>query len=153
MRVSDFRYLLFSMILLASTAILTEAEEPNLFRRPALFDASHELQLRGVQLAKIGQLQAGLQTLKEAAKIAPFSSVARYNLACMHAKNGQYDEALSTLKLAVEMGFRDALIIAKDPDLDSLRDLHGFAEIANDAKQPDERAKRTGQESLKRAAS
>lgn len=62
--------------------------ETSIFRRPALVEASHELQVRAVFLAQIGQKQMALAACEEAAKIAPFSSVAQYNLGCIHATNG-----------------------------------------------------------------
>ena len=136
MRVSALGYLLFALVSLGCETRLSVAEEPNVFRRPALAEASQELQLRGVHLARIGQVPSALLSLQEAVRIAPFSAVARYNLACMYAKNGQPDEGLSSLRRAIEMGFRDTAIISKDPDLNSLRELPEFDEIANEAKKP-----------------
>ena len=134
MRVSGC--LLFSLVLLTSEARSLVADEPNVFQRPRLAEESHALQMRGVHLLRNGQLQPALTALQEAVYVAPFSAVARYNLACMYAKNGQADDAFSTLKLAIELGFHDVSVIMNDPDLDLIRDLPGFDEIVKDSKKP-----------------
>jgi tetratricopeptide (TPR) repeat protein len=136
MRVSALGYLLFSLVSLGCETQFSVAEESSVFRRPVLAEQSQELQLRGVHLARLGQVPSAVQTLQEAVRIAPFSALARYNLACMYAKSGQPDESLATLKRAVELGFRDTSIISKDPDLDSLRERPEFLEIADEAKKP-----------------
>jgi hypothetical protein len=139
--VLDLRSISFVLICVLGGSQMTLAEEPNVFRRPLLTEQSHELQARGAQIAISGQLPAALLTLQEAVRIAPFSAVARYNLACIYARNGQRDEALTTLKRAIELGFRDTPTIEKDSDLESLRELPEFIEITKEAKKPFEQPK------------
>ncbi|MDH3785476.1 MAG: hypothetical protein OEV00_09145 [Acidobacteriota bacterium] len=52
-----------------------------------------------------------------------------YNLACYHARAGEAAAALSKLRRAVELGYADALVTT-DPDLDSLRSLQEFQDVA-----------------------
>ena len=110
--------------------------ETSIFRRPALNEASQELQLRAVLLAKSGQPAVALQLCQEAAKIAPFSAVAQYNLGCIHARNGNEDESLQKLKLAIELGFRDAKLFMNDPDLATLKKRPEFERLLEDVQKP-----------------
>ena len=122
------------------TALWSQAvpatSESNVFRRPALFEASHGMQLRAILLARNGQLPDALKACQEAARLAPFSSVAQYNLGCIYATSGDPEEALKKIRLAIELGFRDAKLIVNDPDLESLRKRPEFEALIEDAKQP-----------------
>ena len=124
---------------LAAFAAHSRAEETDLFRRPALAEESQELQLRGMLMARQGQLAKALETLQEAVKLTPFSAVARYNLACMYAKNRKTEESLTTLKEAIGLGFHEAEIVTRDPDFESVRDRPEFQELISAAQQPAER--------------
>ena len=59
---------------------------------------------------------------QKAYEIAPSSSLVMYNLACFHAMTGNKEEALTWLEKAVDGGFYSPNHMAKDSDLDSLRD-------------------------------
>ncbi len=52
----------------------------------------------------------------------PARARAVYNIACAHARLGRDDDALTTLREAIDAGFRRAGFIEADPDLASLRD-------------------------------
>jgi stage IV sporulation protein FB len=52
-----------------------------------------------------------------------------YNMARLLARNGRLDEAVVWLRRAVAAGFRDAHIIANDPDFAPLRPLPEFQEL------------------------
>ena len=136
MSIRSPHYLAVLLFITVGRSPLCAADEISIFRRPALNEASNELQLRAVVLARAGQLAAGLQLCQEAEKIAPFSSVAQYNLACLYAKNNESEEALKRLKIAIQLGFRDVNLVTSDPDLASLRELPEFEELLKEAKQP-----------------
>ena len=65
-------------------------------------------------------------------KVNPFSFYQLYNLACAYSLNRQKKNALKSLKLAVEAGFRNRAHMEKDPDLDNIRKEKGFNEIIED---------------------
>jgi|GEM_PF-5163587 len=54
---------------------------------------------------------------------------ALYNAACAYALTGQRADALTYLTKAIDAGFKDAKQVAKDTDLDSLRDDPEFKKI------------------------
>lgn len=54
-----------------------------------------------------------------------------YNLACAKAMSGDKPGALQALRKAVEAGFSDAGVLARDEDLQSLRDDKDFRAIQN----------------------
>jgi hypothetical protein len=70
---------------------------------------------------------ASVMTL--AARIAPTNAVIAYNLACSHALAGEPGEAMRALERALELGFRDANLLATDTDLDALRSDERFVAL------------------------
>lgn len=59
----------------------------------------------------------------------PRSALHRYNLAAALARQGKKEEALDSLDQAIEFGFSDRAIIARDDDLQSIRDLPRYAAL------------------------
>ena len=57
----------------------------------------------------------------EGIQLKPKDSLAHYNLACSYALLKQPDLALSTLRKALEFGYRDFRYIRQDRDLDPIR--------------------------------
>ena len=110
-----------------------------MFRRPVLAENSRQLQFRAIGLARSGQMKEALSVGERAVSIAPFSAVANYNLACLQARSGQADDCLKTLKRAIDLGFREAQVIAQDPDFISLKDNLEFASLVSEAKKPFDR--------------
>ncbi|WP_397569082.1 tetratricopeptide repeat protein [Schlesneria sp. T3-172] len=129
MKASIARLLCLATLSLAASATCSVANDLELFRRPALAEQSQEMQLRGMLLARMGHQDEALRLMHEAVKLAPFSGVARYNLACIYAKNGKGDESLAALKESIERGFAQVGIAAKDPDFNSIRDRADFQEL------------------------
>jgi len=70
--------------------------------------------------------------LKRARIFSPTNNNVAYNLACVLARNGKKDEALTTLAEAVALGFTNLDHIMKDPDLESLRDDPAYKKIIED---------------------
>ena len=67
--------------------------------------------------------------LAVAAQVRPDRPAVWYNLACAQAREGKPDDALATLGKAIELGFADAALMARDEDLASLRARPEFAAI------------------------
>lgn len=68
-----------------------------------------------------GRLQDGLTVDKKLVSLRPGDPTARYNLACRYALLKQPDMALTTLRKAIELGYRDFRYMEEDRDLDSIR--------------------------------
>lgn len=65
----------------------------------------------------------------ELVAMLPGRPLLEYNLACVHALNGDADEALDILGRAAASGFRDVSHLDGDRDLDPVRDLPGFSAV------------------------
>jgi tetratricopeptide (TPR) repeat protein len=68
-----------------------------------------------------GLLDEGLRIDERLVRVRPKDPTAHYNLACRYALLRQSDEALRTLRRAVELGYRDFRYMRKDRDLESIR--------------------------------
>jgi hypothetical protein len=114
-------------------------DEPSVFHRPALMEASQQFQLRGIFCARNNQLDEALEACEGAIRIAPFSATAHYLLAAIYAKRGEAEDCVKTLKRAQELGFRDVAYLERDPDLATVRKHPEFANLIAEAKKPFER--------------
>ncbi len=74
--------------------------------------------------------------LAELVAVEPRVAENHYNLACARALQGKTPEALVSLRLSVERGFRNPVHIEQDADLASLRGQPEFAAILEEAAQP-----------------
>lgn len=83
---------------------------------------------RADQLAMDKQLPAAEELLTTLAADIPAPGVL-YNLACVQALAGRADQALATLARAIDAGWFDEQHTRKDPDLESLRTLPGWAPL------------------------
>ncbi|MEM8882945.1 MAG: tetratricopeptide repeat protein [Planctomycetota bacterium] len=63
-------------------------------------------------------------------ELAPQDPRAHYNLACSFALAGRTDDAIEALEHACLLGFRDAVLLRKDHELDALREDPRFLAIA-----------------------
>ncbi len=75
------------------------------------------LNAKAVAEYREGDLEAALDTIKQAHEAEPKDSRIMYNLACFHALNGHEEEAVTWLDRAVAGGFYDPEKIAEDHDL------------------------------------
>jgi tetratricopeptide (TPR) repeat protein len=88
----------------------------------------------GPPLLQAGRWQAAVSALTVATEVYDgWGSAAPtfYNLACALARSGNRRGALEALERAVAEGYRNAAHLRRDPDLESLRGLDGFAAIAD----------------------
>ena len=95
-------------------------------RRPDNLEALSE---RAHALTRLGRTAEGLELDRALARACPDDAVVRYNLACSLALLGRLKPALSSLELAVELGFDDAGHLESDEDLQSLRGERRFCEL------------------------
>ena len=79
------------------------------------------LRVQASNLTVKGRVQDGLQVDKQLVAVRPNDPTAHYNLACRYALLKQHDQALGSLRKAVELGYRDFRFMEQDHDLDSLR--------------------------------
>jgi len=76
-----------------------------------------------------GRLQDGLLVDKRLVALRPSDPTAHYNLACRYALLKQPDLAITTLRKAVELGYRDFRYMEEDHDLDSIRKDPRFRQL------------------------
>ena len=70
--------------------------------------------------------EASINHFRKAIEYDPDQQLAYYNLACAEALAGRSNDALRSLRRAIETGFSDPDHLANDPDLTSLRTLPEF---------------------------
>jgi Flp pilus assembly protein TadD len=87
-------------------------------RHPFFLEA---LRCHASNLAARKRINEGVQVERRIIQLRPSDSLAHYNLACSYALLKQPDLALTTLKKALELGYRDFRYIHSDHDLDSIR--------------------------------
>ena len=76
-----------------------------------------------------GQEAEAEKELRRAIELAPEPPVYHYNLACILARQGKGDEAVTELTLAVRLGYANREGMRSDPDLSSLRESPGFLQL------------------------
>ncbi|MEO0793698.1 MAG: hypothetical protein AAFX93_00970 [Verrucomicrobiota bacterium] len=64
--------------------------------------------------------------------LQPENPTARYNLACSLALKSLDEQALETLRQAIDLGYRDVQWLKDDPDFRELRKHPSFQEILDD---------------------
>jgi tetratricopeptide (TPR) repeat protein len=87
-------------------------------RHPCMVDA---LRAHASNLTLKGRYGDGLQFDKRLVQLRPTDPLAHYNLACSYALLHRREQALKTLRKAVELGYRDFRYMREDRDLDSIR--------------------------------
>ena len=87
------------------------------------------IELLGSLYTKLGRIEDGLKMDRRMVKLRPSNATAHYNLACSLALLKRHDEALETLRTAIKLGYDDADFMAKDADLDSLKENEEFQKL------------------------
>ncbi|MGA9752608.1 MAG: hypothetical protein WBS54_12550 [Acidobacteriota bacterium] len=90
----------------------------------------------GATLLRMGRYREAAFCLETSVAVAPGNPLYAYNAACATARCGLKAKALGYLRRAVANGFKDRALMAKDPDLDSLRKEPDFARILASVKAP-----------------
>ncbi len=122
----------------ASTGALTRAADQSqldfeieffgrlLERHPNYVDV---LRVQGNNLTLKGRYAEGLQIDKRLIALRPTDPLAHYNLACSYAPLNRPEQAIKTLRRAVELGYRDFRYMREDRDLDSIRTDPRFRQL------------------------
>jgi tetratricopeptide (TPR) repeat protein len=87
------------------------------------------LRAHGNNLTLKGRYLEGMDIDKKLIQLKPGDSLAHYNLACSFALLKQPDQAIKTLRRAVELGYRDFRYMKQDRDLESIRRDPRFKQI------------------------
>jgi tetratricopeptide (TPR) repeat protein len=87
------------------------------------------LRVMGNHLTLKGRYAHGLVIDKRLVQLRPSDPLAHYNLACSYALLNRTDQALRTLRLAVELGYRDFRYMREDHDLDGIRHDPRFRQL------------------------
>src|SRR5207253_6887310 len=95
-------------------------------RRPDYVDV---LRVMGNSLTLKGRYAQGLQIDKRLIQLRPTDPLAHYNLACSYALLKRPEQALKTLRRAVELGYRDFRYMREDRDLDTIRHDPRFRQL------------------------
>src|SRR5262249_9468949 len=95
-------------------------------RHPGYVDV---LRVQGNNLTLKGRYAEGLQIDKRLVTLRPSDPLAHYNLACSYALLKRPDQAIKTLRRAVELGYRDFRYMREDRDLDSIRHDPRFRQL------------------------
>jgi tetratricopeptide (TPR) repeat protein len=98
-------------------------------RRPDYVDV---LRVMGNNLTLKGRYANGLQIDKRLVALRPNDPLAHYNLACSYALLKRVDQALKSLRRAVELGYRDFRYMREDRDLDAVRGDARFRQLLRD---------------------
>jgi tetratricopeptide (TPR) repeat protein len=87
------------------------------------------LRVQGNNLTLKGRYAEGMQIDKRLVQLRPNDPLAHYNLACSFALLRRPEQALKTLRRAVELGYRDFRYMREDRDLDSIRHDPRFRQL------------------------
>ncbi|MCU0980740.1 MAG: hypothetical protein MUF25_16445 [Pirellulaceae bacterium] len=121
-----------------------EPAKDTVFDAPQIQAMQAALLLRFLQLAQAKRLAEAEALLMRAVQERRLDNAAnRYNLACAQAVQGKTEAALASLAAAVERGWADAEHLRKDADLEPLRALPRFEELARAAAEKAQQAKPT----------
>jgi tetratricopeptide (TPR) repeat protein len=95
-------------------------------RHPCYVDV---LRAHGNNLTLKGRYAEGLQIDKRLVQLRPNDPLSHYNLACSFALLKRPDQAIKTLRRAVELGYRDFRYMREDRDLDTIRHDPRFRQL------------------------
>jgi tetratricopeptide (TPR) repeat protein len=84
------------------------------------------IEILGGLYTKTGRIADGLKMDRKLVKLEPSNATAHYNLACSLALCRRKSDALRTLERAIELGYDDYIWMAKDPDLETLKQNREF---------------------------
>ncbi len=87
------------------------------------------LQILGDAYTKTGHWKEGLAIDRKLARLCPGDPTVFYNLACSYSLLAKVDLALAALEKAMRLGYDDARWLAKDPDLNNLRQDQRFVRL------------------------
>ncbi len=80
---------------------------------------------------KVGRYEDGLAMDERLSALKPDDPLVRYNLACSYALTGQAEKSLAALRKAIDLGYDDLDWMEKDEDLNTVRSLESYRDIAD----------------------
>lgn len=92
-------------------------------------DNPEVIEILGGLYTQLGRIADGLRMDRRLVRLRPENPTAHYNLACSLALSRRRADALRALDRAVQLGYRDAEWLQKDPDLDGLKHLPEFGKL------------------------
>ena len=121
----------------AGSALTALAERPQVDFELELFDRllaripdyAEVLRAQASNLTAKGRIREGLKVDQQLVATRPHDPTAHYNLACRYAVLRQRDLALTTLRRAVELGYRDFRYMVRDADLTSIQKDPRFRDL------------------------
>ena len=81
-----------------------------------------------------GDYAKALPLYMQSIELQPDNYIGYYNMACLHAQQGNIEESLNWLKGAVQRGFSDWAFLKDDNDLENIRDTEYFKELTRPVK-------------------
>lgn len=106
--------------------------------RPSAEEVARRVeQLNGEAIGamKTSQYRLAERALMAAVRMQPGNPVTLYNLGCVKARRGYFDDAMLCLEGAAMCGFSDFDLVERDPDLDVLRHTERFKQFIGDKTQ------------------
>lgn len=124
----------------ARTVLAQLAERPQLDFELDFFDAllaklpdqPDILRAQASNLTRKGRVKDGLRVDQKLVSLRPADPTAHYNLACRYAVLQQRDLAFTSLRRAVELGYRDWQYMKQDRDLDAVRKDPRFRKLVSE---------------------
>ena len=101
---------------------------------PARQPRHEELRRQFVTAVREQDVETKLETCEKGVALLPDDPTWRYNLACAQALGKDPTAALDTLEKAIDLGFRDADVIAADADFKALAGKPRFKELVDYAR-------------------
>ncbi len=95
-------------------------------KRPDFINALVAL---GDAYTKSGRYEDGLKVDKRLVRLKPDDPLVHYNLACSYSLLKMAESALSALKKAIRLGYRDFAFMERDPDLEHIRKDPRYKEL------------------------
>lgn len=97
-------------------------------RNPYLIDC---LKYLGNAYTAYGMFEKGLEIDERLSRLLPEDSEVVYNLACSQSLLSNIDDAISSLKKAIDLGYNDIDHFEKDRDLDNIRNDGRYKDLIN----------------------
>ena len=92
---------------------------------------------------KEGFYQKGLEMDERLAQIRPDDSIVLYNLSCSYSLLHRMDEALATIQIAIDSGYKDFKLLEQDEDLVNLQNDQRFQDYYESVKKNRLKKKKT----------
>ncbi len=121
----------------AQERVTLKAEDlQGVFAKPKIQQVVDRLRKEVTFLFRQGDYVTGETQCRALLELLPEDPTSLYNLGCALARQNKPDDAITQLTAAVEHGFRSPDHLAKDPDLDSLKQREDWKRLLEAAAEP-----------------